>query len=110
MSSDGRGSYYASQEVALRQLIQYLKIAEKGDLKKLLVVMNRNDTVEEMKDYEKPHPNAVLLEALLLFIDIGSSTGSSMAGFAEAMLKRFNVRRPVSISGVEGPTWVPPRN
>lgn len=107
--ADGK-TYYASQEIALRQLIQYLKLAERGDLSSLLKVMNLDDTVGEMKDYKKPHPNAVLLEAILLFVDMAAATGKSMAGFATEMHKRFNLRRPVSSPGVEGPTWVPPKN
>jgi len=107
--ADGR-TFYASQEIALQQLIQYLKIAERGDLAKLLKVMNLDHTVDEMKDFSKPHPNAVLFEAILLFVDMAASTGASMAGFAIEMHKRFNLRRPVSSPGVEGPTWVPPKN
>lgn len=106
----GGGNYQANQKIALRQLISYLKIAEKGQLKALLDALEDNDTRGDMIEFTKPHPNAVLLEALLLFTDMTSAMGKPMSGFAEEMLKRFEMRRLVNASGGGGPVWVPPKN
>ncbi len=106
----GGGTYQASQKVALRQLVSYLKIAEKGQLKALLDALEDNDTRGDMIEFTKPHPNAVLLEALLLFTDISSSMGKPMSGFAQEMLNRFDARRVVMAGGGAGPVWVPPKN
>lgn len=106
----GGGNYQSSQKIALRQLISYLKIAEKGQLKALLDAMEDNDSRGDMIEFVKPHPNAVLLEALLLFVDIASATGKPMSGFAQEMLNRFDARRMVMAGGGQGPVWVPPKN
>jgi DNA topoisomerase VI subunit B len=94
------------------QLIEYLKIAERGNLKELLDALEDNDTRGNMKDYIKPHPNAVLLEALILFVDMTSATGKSMSGFAMEMLKRFESRRIQNVhrAGGSEPVYVPPKN
>jgi len=106
----GSGNYYADQRVALMQLAEYLKIAEKGQLKALLDAIEDDDTRGTLRDYTKPHPNAVLLEALILFVDIASATGRPMSGFAEEMLKRFSSRRMLNVSHGGGPVWVPSKN
>lgn len=108
----GSGNFRASQKVALMQLISYLKIAERGRMEELLDALEDNDTRGDMKDYTKPHPNAVLLEALILFVDMTSATGKSMSGFATEMLKRFEARRIVNVTRRTGsePVYVPPKN
>lgn len=106
----GTGNYRTDQKVALMQLVEYLKIAEKGQLRALLDAIEDEDTRGAMTNFIKPHPNAVLLEALLLMMDMGSSTGTSIAGFAGEMLKRFEHRRVLNVSHGGGPVWVPPKN
>lgn len=106
----GSGNYHADQKIALRQLISYLKIAEKGQLRALLDALEDNETRGDMIEFSKPHPNAVLLEAIILLVDVASSTGASMAGFGDEMLKRFEMRRMANVAGANGPVWVPPKN
>lgn len=108
--SYGTGNYQADQKIALRQLISYLKLAEKGQMRALLDALEDDDTRGDMIEFSKPHPNAVLLEAVILLTDIASSTGASIAGFGEEMLKRFETRRIVNVAGGNGPVWVPPKN
>lgn len=93
------GSVIASQKVALQQLIQYLKVAERGDLTGLLKLMEDDDTHGEMDPFVKPHPNAVLLEAILLLESLHRGTGRSMVGYANAALRDFD-QRPARPSGI----------
>ncbi len=86
MSQYGQGRYYASQRLALEQLREYLSLAERNDLKGLL------DMIETNTQEVEKHPNAVILEAVLMLNSIGQGMRKSMVGYANAMLKDFGER------------------
>lgn len=96
MSQSGR--FAASQRSALIRLRHYLELAEKGDTKKLLDELDANT-----QDVES-HPNAVILEAVMMLTGFGKGAGRSMVGFAEALIRDFGKRSTHPGSGI----WTPP--
>lgn len=97
MPEVGSGQYLASQKASLRRLRQYLELAEKGDFTSLVQMIDAGT------QNAHEHPNAVILEAILMLNSLTKGTGRSMAGYAGKMLDNFDKR------GTHGTgLWVPP--
>jgi hypothetical protein len=94
-----QGRFAASQRSALIRLRHYLELAEKGNTTKLLADLDANT-----QDVEA-HPNAVILEAVMMLTGFGKGSGRSMVGWAEQLIRDFGKRS--TKAGNTG-IWTPP--